>query len=245
MELILLSAACSLNPRPTNAFHCLLKQISLLTFNRNFVSASQKGDELRNAIFSVDIGQYDLANSLGLSHKQIVDEKIPPALASIKNAIKLLYELGARKFVIYSTGPFGYLPRILDGLRKGDHHLRLDKVGCSVDCNELVRTFNDGLSSLLAAIRSQMEEALIVYVVMKSPNFSLIFASRLQNPLIPFPSQEGSAPTICLDPSRAVNWDGIHYSEAANSIIASKIWFGKYASPYIKFKDLCEMAIKD
>ena len=39
-----------------------------------------------------------------------------------------------------------------------------------------------------------------------------------------------SAATTCQDPSRMVNWDGIHLSQAANRVIATKILSRNYSS---------------
>lgn len=35
----------------------------------------------------------------------------------------------------------------------------------------------------------------------------------------------------CSDSSEYVNWDGIHYSEAANQYVSSQILTGKYSDP--------------
>ena len=35
----------------------------------------------------------------------------------------------------------------------------------------------------------------------------------------------------CNDSSDYVNWDGIHYSEAANQYVSSQILTGKYSDP--------------
>lgn len=35
----------------------------------------------------------------------------------------------------------------------------------------------------------------------------------------------------CKDSTEYVNWDGIHYTEAANKYVASQILTGKYSDP--------------
>lgn len=37
--------------------------------------------------------------------------------------------------------------------------------------------------------------------------------------------------TVCNDTTEYVNWDGIHYTEAANQHIASQILTGKFSDP--------------
>jgi GDSL-like Lipase/Acylhydrolase len=46
----------------------------------------------------------------------------------------------------------------------------------------------------------------------------------------------------CNDSSEHVNWDGIHYTEAANFLVASKILTGKYSDP--PFSDKMPFLIK-
>ena len=40
---------------------------------------------------------------------------------------------------------------------------------------------------------------------------------------------------VCDEGTRFVSWDGIHFTEAANSIVASKILSGDYSTPSLKF----------
>lgn len=44
---------------------------------------------------------------------------------------------------------------------------------------------------------------------------------------------------VCKDGSRYINWDGLHYTEAANAIIASKIHSTAYSQPPLKFNFFC------
>jgi len=47
----------------------------------------------------------------------------------------------------------------------------------------------------------------------------------------------------CPVGSRYVSWDGVHNTEAANAIIASKILSAKYSKPQMKLKSLCKSKI--
>lgn len=46
--------------------------------------------------------------------------------------------------------------------------------------------------------------------------------------------------TACPVGSRYISWDGVHYTEAANTIIALKILSAKYSEPQIKLENLCK-----
>lgn len=45
---------------------------------------------------------------------------------------------------------------------------------------------------------------------------------------------------VCSEGSKYVSWDGVHYTEAANSFIASKILSNEYSTPPIAFDYFCQ-----
>lgn len=44
----------------------------------------------------------------------------------------------------------------------------------------------------------------------------------------------------CNDPSVAINWDGVHYTEAANKWIFDQIVNGAYSDPPIPLEKACQ-----
>lgn len=44
----------------------------------------------------------------------------------------------------------------------------------------------------------------------------------------------------CENPSKYINWDGIHYTEAANHWIANRIVDGSFSDPSIPIAELCQ-----
>lgn len=44
---------------------------------------------------------------------------------------------------------------------------------------------------------------------------------------------------VCPIGSKYISWDGIHYTEAANAIVASKILTTEYSRPNLQFDYFC------
>lgn len=44
---------------------------------------------------------------------------------------------------------------------------------------------------------------------------------------------------VCEMGSKYISWDGVHYTEAANAIVASKILSTNFSAPQIKFNSFC------
>nr|XP_029120212.1 GDSL esterase/lipase At1g09390 [Elaeis guineensis] len=214
---------------------------------------SEKG--FRNAVYSFDMGQNDISIALSsnVSYSAVI-EKIPSILSRIKDAIKSIYKNGGRKFWVYNTGPLGCLPQMLAFLKKNDSVL--DAVGCLATVNNAAKEFNAGLWGLCNQISSKYKDATVVYTDMFAIKYGLITNHAkygFVNPLMAccgyggtpynyrFSMQCGEPNvTACPVGSRYISWDGVHYTEAANSIIASKILSAKYSEPQIKLKNLCK-----
>ncbi|KAL2896436.1 GDSL esterase/lipase LIP-4 [Bienertia sinuspersici] len=211
--------------------------------------------EFNNAVYSVDIGQNDvnLALVANSSYQQVVD-KLPIILERIENSTKALHKLGARKFWIYNTGPLGCLPQTLALRKKNDSEL--DELGCLALYNNAAKAFNEGLSKLCDNMRLELKDAIVVYVDMYAIKYDL-FANPakygFKNPLMACCGNGGPpynyvdkktcgepTATACIDPSQYVSWDGVHYTEAANAVIASKIMSGEYSKPYLKLESFCK-----
>ncbi|CAK9152858.1 unnamed protein product [Ilex paraguariensis] len=44
---------------------------------------------------------------------------------------------------------------------------------------------------------------------------------------------------VCKEWAQNISWDGVHYTEAANAIVASKILSTNYSKPQIEFSYFC------
>ncbi|KAK6121106.1 hypothetical protein DH2020_045158 [Rehmannia glutinosa] len=212
-------------------------------------------DRFEDALYMIDIGQNDIADSFakGLSYVQVV-KKIPSILAEIENAVKEIYDQGGRKFWVHNTGPLGCLPQKLALLKNTSDDL--DSFGCISSYNAVAKLFNEGLRRKCVGLRSEMKDATIVYVDVYAIKFDLIANSTkygFSTPLMaccgsggPPYNYDKKVPCgflgcqVCDQASKLVNWDGVHYTEAANTLIASKILSADYSTPRVTFDFFCQ-----
>ncbi|KAI3916359.1 hypothetical protein MKW98_004800 [Papaver atlanticum] len=229
--------------------------------NHSFQLATTKGsrkviDEegFKNALYYIDIGQNDLADTFrkNVSYARVV-KKIPEMLAEIKDAVKTIYDEGGKNFWIHNTGPLGCLPQMLTSVR--EKIKVLDRHGCIRTYNDAAKVYNDGLLALCAELRTELKGTTIVYVDIYKLKYDLIVNANkygFKSPLMACCGHGGSpynynASYICGHPkcgvceegAKFISWDGTHYTEAANTIVASNILSSTYSTPNLKFDYFC------
>ncbi|KAL0312741.1 UNVERIFIED_CONTAM: GDSL esterase/lipase LIP-4 [Sesamum radiatum] len=226
---------------------------SIHSFNLGKTNFLEK-DDFKNALYTLDIGQNDLSGSFWyLPYAQVI-ERIPSFISEIKDAMWGIYRVGGRNFWVHNTGPLGCLPREL-AIRSNRNDSDYDEYGCMKSLNEGAKAFNAKLEALCEELRSQMGNATIVYVDVYSIKYDLIANSShygFKNPLMaccgyggaPYNYNDNrtcldSEHTVCEEGTQHISWDGVHYSEAANAILASKILSTHYSSPPLQFDFFC------
>ncbi|KAB2017287.1 hypothetical protein ES319_D08G152200v1 [Gossypium barbadense] len=193
----------------------------------------------RSAVYMIDIGQNDLLMALYASN-----------LTYEPN----IYSYGGRKFWIHNTGPLGCAPKelALHPHNKTD----LDRIGCFRVHNDLAKAFNRGLRNICKEMRTILKDATIVYVDVYSIKYKLFAKYKKYGFEDPFMAccgyggppnnysqkatcgQPGS--TICNNVSRSIVWDGVHYTEASNRVVATTILSGRYSTPQMKLESFGE-----
>ncbi|KAI3449358.1 hypothetical protein Pfo_006023 [Paulownia fortunei] len=213
-------------------------------------------EDFKNALYTIDIGQNDLSGAFNsLSYAEVI-EKIPSFISEIRDVMWGIYLLGGNKFWVHNTGPLGCLPEKL-ATRK-TNATDLDQYGCIKSLNEGAKAFNARLNALCQELRFQMKNSTIVYVDMYSIKYNLIANSAsygFKNPLMACCGY-GGAPynfdpntkcrdrgyNLCEQGLPYISWDGVHYTEDANAIVASKILSTNYSTPPLEFNFFCNNA---
>ncbi|KAG6645866.1 hypothetical protein CIPAW_08G153000 [Carya illinoinensis] len=209
-------------------------------------------EAFRNALYMIDMGQNDIADTFSKnpSYAQVV-KRIPSVIREIRNAIKTLYTQGGRNFWIHNTGPLGCLPQKLSLVQNKD----LDPYGCISSYNSAARLFNEGLRHLCLEMRSELKDASIVYVDIFAIKYDLIANSTkygFSSPLMACCGNGGPPYNynikvtcgqpgfqVCNEGSKLVSWDGIHYTDAANTFISSKVLSAAHSTPHTTFDFFC------
>ncbi|KAL3500596.1 hypothetical protein ACH5RR_039689 [Cinchona calisaya] len=207
----------------------------------------------RKGLYTFDIGQNDLASAFYSETYDGVVASIPTILEAFEGGIKKLYDNGARNFWIHNTGPLGCLGQNIEHF--GTDPSKIDELGCVITHNQVSKLLNLQLYALYKKLQSNYTDANVTHVDIFSIKSDLIanyskygFEQPIMaccgygGPPVNFDNRtfcgytsvvNGASVAVkaCSDSTKYVNWDGIHYTEAANHFVVSQILTGKYSDP--------------
>ncbi|OAY58267.1 esterase [Manihot esculenta] len=216
-----------------------------------FAELMPEKDYFGKALYTFDIGQNDLgAGFSGNLSVEQVNASVSNIVNSFSENVKKIYNLGARSFWIHNTGPIGCLAYILENAPSAEK----DSAGCAKAYNEVAQNFNLNLNASVAQLRKDLPLAAFTYVDIYSVKYSLFSEPEkhgFELPLIVccgyggkynFDNNVRCGDTVtandtqvvvgaCDRPSVRVNWDGVHYTEAANRFIFEQISTGAFSDP--------------
>ncbi|KAK7336335.1 hypothetical protein VNO77_16872 [Canavalia gladiata] len=227
-----------------------------------FKTLLPEAQDFSRALYTFDIGQNDLASGYfhNMSSAQVI-AYVPDVLDQFKDIIKYVYAHGGRSFWVHNTGPIGCLPYIMD-LHRVKSSQR-DKAGCVVPYNEVAKFYNRGLKATVVELRRELPLAAITYVDVYSVKYSLISQAMkhgFKQPLraccghggkynynahigcgakIKIGGKEILVGKPCKNPSVRINWDGAHYTQAANNWVFDQIVDGSFSDPPIPLNMAC------
>ncbi|XP_052203819.1 GDSL esterase/lipase At3g26430-like isoform X2 [Diospyros lotus] len=221
-----------------------------------------KAEDFSRALYTFDIGQNDLTAGyfLNMSTDE-VRAYIPDVLDQFKTVVKYLYGQGGRSFWIHNTGPVGCLPYVMDRLLITAG--QVDRAGCANPFNEVAQHFNKKLKEAVAQLRVDLPHAALTYVDVYSVKYTLISRAKQFGFVHPlraccghggkynYNKQVGCGGKVkingkevlvgkpCQDPSVMINWDGVHYTQAANKWVFDRIADGSFSDPPIPLRMAC------
>ncbi|XP_059433932.1 esterase-like isoform X2 [Corylus avellana] len=216
-------------------------------------------DYFPKALYTFDIGQNDIGGgSFSNMTLEEVNASVPDIVNNFSTNVKAIYDVGARSFWIHNTGPLGCLPYILTNFLSAQR----DSHGCAKPYNDVAQYFNYKLKEAIVQLRIDLPLAAITHVDIYSAKYSLFSESNkhgFEFPLVACCGYGGKynysnsvrcGGTItvngsqifvgsCEHPSVRVNWDGFHYTEAANKFVFNQISTGAFSDPPIPLKMAC------
>ncbi|XP_038714886.1 GDSL esterase/lipase At1g54790-like isoform X1 [Tripterygium wilfordii] len=227
--------------------------LELLAKGKKYQKYVPAEDYFGKGLYTLDIGQNDLAGAFYSKTFDQIVASIPTILVEFETGIKKLYDQGARYFWVHNTGPLGCLTQNV--AKFGTDPSKLDEQGCVSGHNQAAKLFNLQLHALCTKLRGQYTDASITYVDIYTIKSNLIanysrygFEQPIAaccgygGPPLNYDSRVSCGQTkvlngttvtakACNDSTEYVNWDGIHYTEAANQYVSSQILTGKYSDP--------------
>ncbi|XP_074268659.1 acetylajmalan esterase-like isoform X1 [Silene latifolia] len=189
---------------------------------------------------------YNSAFAQGRTMKQVY-ALVPQVVQAIKNAVREVIKLGAKNIVVPGNFPIGCVPIYLVMFRANDGS-KYDELGCLKEYNEFSMFHNQHLNEAIQDLQHQSPVVAIAYadyysamtwLLRHAPslgferhrpekaccaeghnqyNFDL-GQQACGNPGVP----------VCPDPTKLVNWDGIHMTQQANKFVA--IWVLRHFVP--------------
>ncbi|XP_059639802.1 GDSL esterase/lipase At3g27950 [Cornus florida] len=224
-----------------------------------FKSSLPRPQDFSKALYTFDIGQNDLAYGFQHTNEELVLASIPDILDKFSQAVNQLYKEGARVFWVHNTGPIGCLPysNIYYQQKSGN----LDQNGCVKPHNGVAQEFNRQLKDRVSQLRAQLPSAKFTYVDVYSAKYAVISNAMNQgfdDPLkfccgsyYGYHINCGKTAIVngttygnpCNNPSSHISWDGIHYSEAANRLVANIILNGTLSEPPVSISKACHSSM--
>ncbi|KAK8913577.1 GDSL esterase/lipase [Platanthera zijinensis] len=198
---------------------------------------------VRGALFWVgEIGVNDYAYSFGSSlSPEFIQQH---GTQNLLNFLEKILKKGAKNIVVQGLPLIGCLPLSLFLSQSTDK----DENGCSLSINKISYSHNSLLQAKLHELRRRHPAAVISYADYLGAHLAVIKNPKASGFTEPFKACCGAgggpynfdifttcgspeATGACSDPSKYVNWDGVHLTEAMYRKLADMFFHGGYCRP--------------
>ncbi|OVA16892.1 Lipase [Macleaya cordata] len=128
-----------------------------------FRTPEEQPKYLAKSIFVISIGSNDYINNYLQPASYSSSKTTPPQpfadqlLDGLKQHLTTLYNLGARKFVVFGLAPIGCLPAIVNSVNPKP------TTPCVEDVNNLIKLYNNGLPGAIQQLESSLQGSTFVH----------------------------------------------------------------------------------
>lgn len=206
-----------------------ISRLSVLQSNKTFTH-----EYLKRCIYLSNIGSNDYINNYLIpniyptNNIYTSDQYAAVLVQQYSRQLKTLYNLGARKIVVFGLGQIGCAPAEIARFGTGGKP-------CVESINDVVKLFNERLKALVDELNKDYSDARFTFI-----NLTSILADVVILPNVPccqVRADGQSLPNSRPCPIRALSvfYDGFHPSEIANIVIATRSYIAispMDASPY-------------
>ncbi|KAL9427806.1 hypothetical protein AB3S75_029901 [Citrus x aurantiifolia] len=188
------------------------------------------------AMYFVGIGSNDYVNNFlqpfladGLQYTH--DEFVELLISTLNQQFSRLYQLGARKLVMHGLGPLGCIPSQRVKSKKGQ---------CLKRVNEWIQVFNSKAQELVETLNGRLPSAQFLFADTYSDVYDLIdhptaYGFKVSNTSCC--NVDTTVGGLCLPNSKLcsnredyVFWDAFHPSDAANVVLAEKLFSSLFSA---------------
>ncbi|MQL76969.1 hypothetical protein Taro_009381 [Colocasia esculenta] len=182
------------------------------------------------ALYFIGLGSNDYVNNflqpfLPDGQQYTHDEFIELLASTLNGQMRRLYQLGARKVVFHGLGPLGCIP---------SQRVKSWKGACLEQVNKWVQQFNSKVQKLLYSLNGELPSARFAF----ADSYGIVLDLIKRPQAYGFKISETSccnvdstvgglclpSSTLCANRSEYVFWDAFHPTDAANAVIAQRMF---------------------
>jgi phospholipase/lecithinase/hemolysin len=196
----------------------------------------------------------------GVTPQTVIQNNVPNAVAALVSTVKKLIQSGAKTIIVGNQPPQGCNPAILTAF-SGIPGITKDSNGCLIEYSQVDREFNSQLQLQLTILQVEEPGITIIQFDFYSAIVELItnpatYGFNSSTPLkvccgfggeynynpyvtcgnsgiVPLPSGGSQFVNIntAPNPQEYIQWDGVHFTQAAYKTIATFLLEGRFVTP--------------